>query len=216
EKVKKIQLLTGDILEAEQVLWAIGRKPLTDGLGLTRIGVELDKSGAVIVDDDYQTAVPSVFAIGDVTNRVNLTPVAIREGAAFVSTQFEGRPKRFDYHNIPKAVFAQPPVGSVGLTEEECQEKGRLIDIYEADFRAMKNVLARSDERMYMKLIVDQQTNQVIGCHMVGAEAAELMQIVAIAVKAGVTKAQFDETCALHPTVSEEIVTMTTKKETSS
>ncbi len=209
---KVIELANGDTLRTDEVFWAIGRLPLTDGLGLEDAGVKLDGNRAVIVDEDYRTSVPSIFAIGDVTNRVNLTPVAIREGAAFASTQFAGVPKRMDYHFIPKAVFSQPPVGSVGPTEAHCVAMDHDIDVYEADFRPMKNVLADSDERMLMKLIVDRNNDRVVACHMVGADAPEMIQIAAIAVKAGLTKQQFDETCALHPTVAEELVTMSNKR----
>jgi glutathione reductase (NADPH) len=208
-----VELINGEVLKADQVLWAIGRKPMTMNMGLDYVGVETDEKGAVQVDEDYRTNVPSIFAIGDATNRVNLTPVAIREGDAFASTQFGGTPKRMDYHFIPKAVFAQPPVGSVGPSEQECTEAGHEIDVYEADFRPMKNVLAGRDERMFIKLIVDRADDRVLGCHMVGEDAPELVQIVAIAIKAGLTKAQFDDTCALHPTVAEELVTMRSKRD---
>lgn len=209
---KHVQLANGDALVADEVFWAIGRKPLTEGLGLEALGVEMDRAGAIVVDEDYATNVPSVFAVGDVTNRVNLTPVAIREGAAFASTQFAGVPKRMNYDFIAKAVFSQPPVGTVGATEAECVAMGKKVDVYQADFRPMKNVLAESDERMLIKLIVDQQTDVVLGCHMVGDAAPEMIQIAAIAIKAGLTKTQFDETCAVHPTAAEELVTLANKR----
>ncbi len=207
---KHVELTNGETLVADQILWAIGRKPKTEGMGLTQVGVELDRDGAIIVDDDYQTTAPSIFALGDVTNRVNLTPVAIREGAAFASTQFGGTPKRMDYGCIPKAVFAQPPVGTVGMSEREAVEAGHEVEIFETDFRPMQNVLAESDERMMMKLVVDKESDRVLGCHIVGHAAGEMIQIAAIAVKAGLTKQQFDETCALHPTSAEELVTIST------
>ena len=210
---KHVQLINGQTLVADEVLWAIGRKPLTEGLGIERCGVELDRQGATIVDDEYRTSVPSIFAVGDVTNRVNLTPVAIREGTAFAKTQFGDDPTRMDYRDIPKAVFAQPPVGTVGMSEEESLEAGHAVDVYEADFRPMKGILAGSEERMYMKMIVDQGDNRVLGCHIVGPDAGEMIQLVGIAVKAGLTKEQFDQTCALHPTAAEELVTMSTKRD---
>lgn len=210
---KYIELMNGDTLVTDELFWAIGRRPKTDGMGLDLIGVERDASGAIKVNEDSQSSVPSIFAVGDVTNRVNLTPVAIREGAAFANTYFGNNPVRMDYRDIPKAVFAQPPVGVVGVTEDQCKASGHEIDVYETEFRPMKNVLAGRNERMYMKLIVEKSSQKVIGLHMVGHEAPEMIQIAAIAIKAGLTKAQFDATCALHPTASEELVTMSTPRE---
>ncbi|WP_031555239.1 glutathione-disulfide reductase [Parvularcula oceani] len=210
--VKRVHLLDGSEIETDLVFWAIGRRPATGGLGLERLGVETDRYGAVTVDEHSQTSVPSVFAIGDVTNRVNLTPVAIREGAAFAQTQFGGTPSRMDYRFIPKAVFSQPPVGSVGYTEEEAKATHE-IDVYETDFRPMKNTLSGSSERMMMKLIVDRKTDYVLGCHIVGEAAPEVIQALAIPIKHGIKKADFDSTCALHPTAAEELVTMTAKRE---
>ncbi|ADM09764.1 putative glutathione reductase [Parvularcula bermudensis HTCC2503] len=209
---KTVELTTGEVLRTDEILWAIGRRPRTSGLGLEDCGVEKTANGAVIVDQDYRTACPSIFSLGDVTDRINLTPVAIREAMAFASTQFGGEPKRMDYRHVPKAVFCQPPVGSVGMTEDECLDEGHRIDVFEADFRPMKNVLAGNDKRMLMKLIVDAETDRVLGCHMVGEAAPEMVQIAAIAVKAGLTKAQFDETCALHPTSAEELVTLSSSR----
>ncbi len=209
---KRVHLLDGSEIETDLVFWAIGRRPSTGGLGLERVGVETDRYGAVKVDEHSQTSVPSVFAIGDVTNRVNLTPVAIREGAAFARTQFGGVPSRMDYRFIPKAVFSQPPVGSVGYTEEEAKANHE-IDVYETDFRPMKNTLSGSSERMMMKLIVDRKTDYVLGCHIVGEAAPEVIQALAIPIKHGIKKADFDSTCALHPTAAEELVTMTAKRE---
>jgi glutathione reductase (NADPH) len=206
---KRVTLASGEILQADLVFWAIGRRPNTEGLGLEEAGIETDQYGAVIVDEDSRSSQPSVFAVGDVTNRVNLTPVAIREAAAFVETQFKNNPRRMNYDAIPMAVFAQPPVGSVGMTGPEARAAGYEVDVYKTDFRAMKNVLAENLERMLMKLVVCRKTDKVLGCHIAGTEAGEMIQIAAIAVKAGVTKAQFDETCALHPTVAEELVTLT-------
>jgi len=207
----KVHLLSGDVLETDLVFWAIGRKPNTGSLGVERAGIETDKAGAIIVDADSRTSQPNVFAVGDVTNRVNLTPVAIREAAAFVDTQFKDNPRQMDYHCIPKAVFAQPPVASVGATAAEARAAGHKVDVYKADFRAMKNILADNPERVVMKLIVDQDTDKVLGCHMAGTEAGEVIQIAAIAVKAGLTKADWDATCALHPSVAEEFVTLASK-----
>ena len=209
---KIITLSSGEVVHADQMMWAIGRKPITEGLGLEGAGVALDKAGAVRVNADYQTATPSIFAVGDVTNRVNLTPVAIREGAAFASTQFLDTPKRMDYNSIPKAVFTQPPVGTVGPSEDECIAAGNKIDVYQSEFRPLKNGIAGKDTQMFMKLIVEQGTERVLGCHIVGVDAPEMIQIVAIAVKAGLSKSQFDDTCALHPSAAEELVTMVTKR----
>ena len=206
-----VHLLSGDVLETDLVFWAIGRKPNTDGLGFQRADVELDAAGAVIVDEQSRTRQSSIFAVGDVTNRVNLTPVAIREAAAFVDTEFKDTPRTMDYSFIPKAVFTQPPVASVGCTAKEARAAGRKVDVYKADFRAMKNVLADNPERFVMKLVVERETDMVIGCHMAGTESGEVVQIAAVAVKGGLTKADWDQTCALHPTVAEEFVTLQTK-----
>lgn len=207
-----VALDSGETLRLDQLMWAIGRRPKTDSLGLDQAGVELDRAGAIIVNDDYQTSTDSIFAVGDVTNRVNLTPVAIREGAAFAGTQFLEAPKRMNYHDIPKAVFSQPPVGTVGVSEEQCHAAGHSIDVYESEFRPLKNGIAGLEAGMYMKLIVEQGTEKVIGCHLVGPDAPEMVQLVAIAIKAGLTKDQFDDTCALHPTAAEELVTMASKR----
>lgn len=207
---RRVHLANGDILDTDLVFWAIGRRPNTDGVGLEQAGVELDSFGAVIVDEDSKSSADNIFAVGDVTNRVNLTPVAIREAAAFVETQFKDNPRRMDFNFIPKAVFAQPPVASVGFTAREARAAGFPVDVYKADFRAMRNVLANNPERCIMKLVVCKRTDKVLGCHIAGTEAGEMVQVAAIAVKAGVTKTEFDATCALHPTVAEELVTMTT------
>ncbi|MEM1380837.1 MAG: glutathione-disulfide reductase [Pseudomonadota bacterium] len=207
----KVHLLNGDVLETDLVFWAIGRTPNTASLGVDRAGVEVDRYGAIIVNEDSQTSQPSVFAVGDVTNRVNLTPVAIREAAAFVDTQFKDNPRRMDYRDIPKAVFTQPPVASVGCTAAEARAAGMEVDVYKTDFRAMKNVLANNPERVVMKLVVERSTDKVVGCHMAGTEAGEVIQVAAVAVKGGLTKADWDNTCALHPSVAEEFVTLTSK-----
>ena len=198
-----------DPVETDLLLWATGRVPNTVGLGLEEVGVKLGKNGAVLVDDDNQTSVPSIYAIGDVTDRVQLTPVAIREGQAFADTLYGGKPTRVDYGNIPSAVFSHPPIGGVGLTEGQAREKlGSEYKTYTADFRPMKNVLAGRNERALYKMIVDGTTSQVVGLHMIGPDAPEILQAAAVAVKAGLTKAQFDQTVALHPTMSEELVLM--------
>lgn len=208
---KRVHLSNGTHLDTDLIFWAVGRKPATGGLGLENAGVELSKNGAVIVDDYSKSSADSIYAIGDVTDRVNLTPVAIREGAAFAETTYNDNPQKMDYTFIPKAVFSQPPVGSVGYAEHEARRAFKNVDIYKTNFRAMKNMLTGSEERVLMKLVVDGDTDRVLGCHIVGAEAGEMIQCVAIAVKAGCTKKQFDETVALHPTIAEELVTMKEK-----
>jgi glutathione reductase (NADPH) len=215
EKIEKqddgtLRILLGgqDPIEADLLLWAVGRAPNTDGLGLEEVGVELGKGGAILVDEDNQSSVPSIYAIGDVTDRVQLTPVAIREGHAFAETVFGGRPTRVDYENIPSAVFSHPPIAGVGMTEGQARDRVGAYKTYVSDFRPMKNVLAGRNERALYKLIVDQETEQVLGLHMIGPDAPEILQAAAIAVKAGLTKAQFDDTIALHPTMSEELVLM--------
>jgi glutathione reductase (NADPH) len=201
----------GATIETDAVLYAIGRNPLTRGLGLEQAGVAMDDIGAVIVDDDFRTSVPNIFALGDVTHRFQLTPVAIAEAMAFTATQFANRPTRMDYRDIPTAVFSQPPVGTCGLTEDEARARhGDDLDIYKADFRPMIHTLGGSGERTLMKLIVDAKTDRVLGAHMVGHDAGEIIQGIGIAIKCGATKAQFDATVAIHPTAAEEFVTMRT------
>ncbi len=208
---KRVTLSNGTHIDTDLIFWAVGRKPATKGLGLEAAGVDLNKSGAVVVDEYSKSSVDNIYAVGDVTDRVNLTPVAIREGAAFAETCFNDNPQKMDYTFIPKAVFSQPPVGSVGYAEHEARKEFKNIDIYKTNFRAMKNMLTGSEERVLMKLVVDGDTDRVLGCHIVGAEAGEMIQCIAIAVKAGCTKKQFDETVALHPTIAEELVTMREK-----
>jgi glutathione reductase (NADPH) len=195
-------------IDADLLLWAVGRAPNTAGLGLEKAGVKLGKNGAVLVDEDNQSSVPSIYAIGDVTDRVQLTPVAIREGHAFAETVFGGVPTRVDYGSIPSAVFSHPPLCGVGMTEGEARNKLGEVKVYQSDFRPMKNVLAGRNERSLYKLIVDEESDKVVGLHMIGPDAPEILQAAAVAVKAGLTKAQFDETIALHPTMSEELVLM--------
>lgn len=188
------------------VMFATGRVPNTEGLGLESAGIELDKSGAVPVDEDNRSSCPSIYAVGDVTNRVQLTPVAIREGQAFADTVFGNKPTRVDYGCIPSAVFSHPPMAGVGLTESQARNKYGSVKVYTSDFRAMKNVLARRNERALYKMVCDSETGRILGLHMIGPDAPEILQAAAVAVKMGATKAQFDATVALHPTMAEELV----------
>ncbi len=203
-----IHMSGSDPIEADLLMYAIGRKPNTAGLGLEAAGVELDGNGAIVVNADNQSTCDSIYAVGDVTNRVQLTPVAIREGQAFADTVFGNKPTRVDYDNIPAAVFSHPPLASVGMTEGQARNKLGSVKTYTSDFRPMKNVLANRNERALYKLVVDGETDQVVGIHMIGPDAPEILQAAAIAVKAGLKKSQFDEVVALHPTMSEELVLM--------
>ena len=196
----------GDDIETDLVLFAIGRVPKTLDLGLEQAGVAMDKDGAVIVDDHNRTNVPGIYAVGDVTNRVQLTPVAIREGHAFADTVFGNNPRTIDYGAIPTAVFANPPIAGVGLTEDEARATLDDVKVYKSDFRAMKNVLAGRSERALYKMIVDGANDRVVGLHLIGPDSAEILQVAAIAVKAGLTKQAFDDTVALHPSMAEELV----------
>jgi glutathione reductase (NADPH) len=198
---------TQDIV-ADEVLFAIGRLPNTDELGLEQVGVKLTERGAVVVDKEYRSSVPSIFAVGDVTDRVQLTPVAIREGHAFADTQFGNKPCVVDYENIPSSCFSHPPIGLVGLTESQAKNKLGVIRTYTSDFRPMKYVLAGRNERALYKIVVDEGSDKVVGVHLIGPDAPEILQGAAIAVKAGLTKADFDATVALHPTMAEELVLM--------
>ncbi|GLK78805.1 glutathione-disulfide reductase [Methylopila turkensis] len=211
ESGRRVLTSAGRAIEAEQVMLAIGRGALVDNLGLDATHVMRDHSGAVMVDVTARTNVPSIYAVGDVTNRVNLTPVAIREGHAFADTVFGNAPTLVDYADIPTAVFATPEVGVVGLTEAEARDRGGEVDIYKARFRPMKATLSGRDEKVLMKIVVDAATDRVLGVHIVGEAAAEMIQLAAVAVKMGATKAQFDATVALHPTAAEELVTLRTK-----
>jgi glutathione reductase (NADPH) len=203
-----VKLRDEDPIEADMLLFAIGRTPKTANLGLETAGVELSRNGAVIVNADNESTCPSIYAIGDVTDRVQLTPVAIREGQAFADTLFGNKPTRVDYVNIPSAVFSHPPIGGVGMTESEARMKLGSVRCYTSDFRPMKNVLAGRNERALYKLVVNGDTDQVVGIHMIGPDAPEILQAAAIAVKAGLKKEQFDEVIALHPTMAEELVLM--------
>jgi glutathione reductase (NADPH) len=204
-------LSNGSSIASDQVMFAIGRHPNVAGLGLEAAGVALNPhNGGVAVDGWSKTSVPSIYAIGDVTHRVSLTPVAIREGHAFADTVFGKRPVQVDHATIPTAVFSQPEVGTVGLTETEARARFSHVDIYKTDFRPIKATMSGRDTRILMKLVVDGSTDRVLGCHIVGDTAAEIIQAVAIAVKMKATKADFDATFALHPTAAEELVTMRT------
>ncbi|MBL1143185.1 MAG: glutathione-disulfide reductase [Proteobacteria bacterium] len=201
-------LENGEQLEAGQIMYATGRKPMTENLGLERVSIELDKDNAIKVNDEYQTNVPSIFAIGDVTNRVNLTPVALAEGMVLAKRFFANEDKDVDYSNIPTCVFSQPNIGTVGLTEKEAREKYDEIEIYKSSFKPMKLSLSDSDEKTFMKIIVEKKSDLVIGVHMLGPDAGEIIQGIGIAIKAGATKKVFDSTIGIHPTAAEEFVTM--------
>ena len=203
-----LTLTDGSSLAADAVMYATGRTPNTKGLGLEKAGVELAENGAVHVDDYSRTNVPSIFAVGDVTDRVQLTPVAIKEGHAFALTEFNDTPVSPEHDAIPSAVFSQPPIGTVGLSEADARARYGEIEIYESDFRPMKHTLSGANERAYTKLIVDKASSKVVGAHMIGLDAAEIIQGIGIAVKAGLTKAQFDSTVAVHPSSAEEFVLM--------
>ncbi|WP_226633546.1 glutathione-disulfide reductase [Brevundimonas poindexterae] len=200
-------------LTTEAVMFATGRTPYVKGLGLEEAGVELTEGGAIKVDQYSRTSVDNIWAIGDVTDRINLTPVAIREAVAFHETRYKDNPSSFDYEAVATGVFSQPPVGVVGLSEAEARRHcAKGVDVYLTRFRPMKTVFVGSDERVLMKLVVDADTQRVVGVHIVGPEAPEMIQLAAIAVKAGLTKAQWDATCAVHPTLAEELVTLKDKQ----
>jgi glutathione reductase (NADPH) len=205
------RLSSGNHLAADCVMFATGRQPNVAWMGLQEAGVEIAKDGGVAVDDYSRTSVPNIYAIGDVTNRVNLTPVAIREGAAFSDTVFGGKPTAVDHTNVPTAVFSDPEVGVVGLTETQARARLLQTDVYRAMFKPLKATLSGRDTTVLIKLVVDGLTDRVVGCHIVGEGAAEMVQVAAIAVKMGATKADFDATMALHPTTAEELVTMRQK-----
>src|SRR5579862_4528546 len=197
-----------EMIEADQVMLAIGRKPNTHGLNLDRIGVAVGRKGEVRVDEFSQSSLPHIWAIGDVTDRLPLTPVAIHEAMAFVKRVFENDPTPVDYHWVPTAVFSQPEIGTVGFSESEALRRGYTIDVYKSSFRPLKNTLSGRAERSVFKLVVDAKTDRVLGCHLFSPEAAEIIQMTAVTLKMGATKAQFDATVALHPSLAEELVTM--------
>ena len=204
-------LSDGSTIRADTIMFAIGRSPNTQGLGLEEVGVVLKANGAVTVDDQAASSVPSIFAVGDVTDRVNLTPVAIREGHAFADREFGKASRSVHYEAIPTAVFSTPEIGTVGLSEEQARATHALVDIYKTRFRPMKSTLGHKQERMLMKLVVDGKTQRVLGVHVLGPDAGEMVQVAAIALNLGATKADFDRTMALHPSAAEELVTMREK-----
>ncbi len=207
----RVTLNDGAAFGAGQIMFATGRIPNVMGLGLDTLGVEMTAHGAVKVDAYSQSSVPSIYAVGDVTNRVNLTPVAIREGHAFADTVFGGKPTKVDHSGIPTAVFSQPEIGTVGLTEEQARQGFKNVDIYKTSFRPMKHTLSGREERTLMKLVVDGDTDIVLGCHICGPDAGEMAQLLGIAVRLKAKKSNFDATMAVHPTAAEELVTMREK-----
>jgi glutathione reductase (NADPH) len=201
-------------IACDKVMFAIGRRPNVMGLGIDKFGCKIHEHGGIEVDEFSRTAIPNIYAVGDVTNRVNLTPVAIREGHAFADTVFGGKPTRVDHANVPTAVFSEPEVGVIGLTETQARAQLDVVDVYKTSFRPMKATLAGRQTRSFMKLLVDGTTDRVVGCHIVGPDAGELIQLVGIAVQMKATKADFDATMAVHPTAAEELVTMREKSAT--
>jgi glutathione reductase (NADPH) len=206
----RAELGGGEAIDTDLVMFATGRKPNTASLGLGAVGVEIGADDMIVVDRFSKTTVDHIYAVGDCTNRVNLTPVAIREGAAFADTVFGGKPVAIDHANVPSAVFSHPPVGAVGMTESEARRRGRPVDVYKSEFRPLKHTLSGRNERSLVKLIVDRGSQKLLGAHMVGMDAPEIIQGIAIAVKLGLTKQQLDETVAIHPTAAEEFVTLRT------
>lgn len=215
KKDSHLELLlgNGEVLNTDCVMYATGRAPKTSGMGLENVGVEVNDKGAIKVNEHYQTSIDSIYAVGDATDRVCLTPVALVEGMVLVQNLFTDNPNTSaDYDNIPSAVFSQPPLGTVGLTEAQASEKYGKIDVYSSGFKAMKHTLSGRDERTFMKLIVEPESDRVIGVHMMGPDAAEILQGIGIAMKCGATKAQFDATIGIHPSAAEEFVTMREKR----
>jgi glutathione reductase (NADPH) len=198
----------GTQYEVDCVLYATGRKPLTQGLGLAEAGVALDGEGAVMVDADDRTSVPGIYAVGDVTNQLNLTPFATAKGQALAERLFAGSTRRVSQENVPTAIFSAPPIATVGLSEVQARERKIAVDIYKQQFRPLKHILSERDQRTFMKLVVDRHDGRVLGCHMIGDDAPEIMQGMAVALTAGATKAMFDQTIGIHPTSAEEFVTM--------
>jgi len=209
----RVQLKRGDSLPADLVMAATGRLPTTSGFGLQQAGVDLGWNGHVVVDEFSKSSVDNIYAVGDATDRANLTPVAIHEATAFAETLFNNKPTPVDHTFIPTAVFCQPEIGTVGLSEEKAREMHGSIDIYKASFRPLRSMVSGRDERMLMKLVIDMKSDKVVGCHVLGSDAAEIVQMAAIALRLGVTKAQFDATMALHPSAAEELVTLRHKWE---
>jgi glutathione reductase (NADPH) len=201
----------GDKVETDLVMYATGRRPNTKGMGLEEVDVRINETGAVVVDEWQRSSVPNIYAIGDVTDHINLTPVAIAEGRAIAETLFNNNPVKMDHANVPSAVFSQPPIGTVGLTEERARQEYGEVDVYIVRFKPMKNTLSGREERTLMKLVVDQRSDRVLGCHMLGPDAPEIVQGLAIAIKSGATKRMFDQTVGIHPSAAEEFVTMREK-----
>ena len=210
--VYKLLLGNDEILETDLVMYATGRRANTAGLGLENAGVKLKDNGSIIVDEWNRTSVPNIYAVGDVTDRIQLTPVAIQEGAAVSETLFNNNPIKVDYGDVPTAVFSTPPIGTVGLTEEQARQKYGKVDVYDSGFKPLVHTLSGRDERTYMKMIVEPESDRVIGAHMLGMDAPEIIQGIGIALKAGATKAHFDGTTGIHPSAAEEFVTMRTKR----
>jgi glutathione reductase (NADPH) len=208
-----VALDSGEDFDADQLLCAIGRVPNTAGLGLEEIGVDLSERGAVVVDENLQSSVPGIFAVGDCIDRVALTPVALAEGMAIAESLFNDNPTIVDYTNIPSAVFSQPSIGTVGLTEAEARDRDFDVEIFRSTFRPMVHTMSGRNEKTMMKMVVDRTTDRVLGVHMVGPDAGEIIQGMAVALKAGATKATFDRTIGIHPTAAEEFVTMRTPVE---
>ncbi len=209
--ILRATLIDGSVIEANQILYATGRVPKTRGLGLENAGVELRESGAVIVDPYLRSSVENIYAIGDCTDRLMLTPVAIAEGTAVANTLFNDRPIMLDYENVATAIFSTPNCGTVGLSEEQARRREFEVDIYISSFRPLRHTMTGSTEKTMMKLVVDRATDRVLGCHMVGPDAGEIIQGLAVALHCGATKTQFDATIGIHPTAAEEFVTMRTK-----
>jgi glutathione reductase (NADPH) len=205
---------SGNHIPADKVMFATGRSPNVGKLGLEEVGVAIAKNGGIAVDEYSRSTVPNIYAVGDVTNRINLTPVAIREGHAFADSVFGGKPTKVDHTNVPTAVFSEPEVGAIGLTEADARARLNQTDIYKSMFRPLKATLSGRDTTVLLKLVVDGETDRVVGCHIVGEGAAEMVQLAAVAVKMGASKADFDATMALHPTIAEELVTMRTRSAT--
>jgi len=201
----------GDKIETDLVMYATGRRPNTKRMGLAEVGVRINEAGAVVVDEWQRSSVPNIYAIGDVTDRINLTPVAIAEGRAIAETLFNENPTKMDHADVPSAVFSQPPIGAVGLTEERARQEYGEVDVYLARFKPMKNTLSGREERTLMKLVVDPSSDRVLGCHMLGPDAPEIIQGLAVAIKCRATKRQFDQTVGIHPSAAEEFVTMRDK-----
>ena len=206
-----VRLSDGSIIATDKVMFAIGRRPNVMGLGLESLHMKIHEHGGIDVDEYSRSSVPNIYAVGDVTNRVNLTPVAIREGHAFADTVYGGKPTPVDHTNVPTAVFSEPEVGVIGLTEHQAREQLAIVDVYKTSFRPMKATLSGRNTRTFMKLLVDGATDRVVGCHIVGPDAGELIQVIGVAVTMGATKADFDATMAVHPTAAEELVTLREK-----